>query len=310
MQRIALDGQVVVVTGAGKGLGRAYAEELGRRGASVVVNDRPDSEDADRVVAEIRRAGGTAVASRHSVASRPGGEAIVADAVEAFGTVHALVNNAGILRNALFEDLTDEQIDAIIDVHVRGAFFVTQPAYRIMRANGYGRIVNVASNTAFGMVGLSNYALAKAGLVGLANSLALEGAAHGILVNSLFPNATTTIMQEQPVPGFAEDTRFAAAFATIAERYAPETIAPLVAYLVSPDCAVSGEGFSAMAGRYARVCFAHSAGWMSDAADATAEDVAEHLPRIRDVAQLSVPRSTRDEFETVAALVAALEPAR
>ncbi len=162
-----------------------------------------------------------------------------------------------------------------------------------MRENLYGRIVNISSNTAFGMISLSNYALAKAGLVGLTNSLALEGAAYGIVVNSVFPNATTTIMQEQPVPGFAEDSRFQAASAGIASRYAPETVAPLVAYLASPACSVSGEGFSAMAGRHARVFFAHSQGWLSPGADATAEDIATHLDAIRGVSGCLVPRSSR-----------------
>ena len=191
----------------------------------------------------------------------------------------------------------------MFDVHLKGAFHVTQPAYRLMRDNGYGRILNVSSNTAFGLGGLVNYAAAKAGLFGLTTSLALEGASHGVLVNALFPNATSTIMDNDPIPGFAEDERFAAAFDVLATNYGPETIGPLVAYLVSPACTVSGEGFSAMAGRYARVFFAHTQGWLSPSGHASTEEIAEHLDQIREVKDSLVPRSCRDEFEAVAALV-------
>ena len=302
VEQIALNDQVVVVTGAGKGLGRAYALELGRRGASVVVNDLPGTTDADAVVAEIEREGGTAASSYQDVTSRAGGKAIVDDAVERFGTIHGLVNNAGILRNNLFEDLTDEQIDSVLDVHVKGAFYVTQPAYRLMKENGYGRILNVSSNTAFGLFGLINYAAAKAGLFGLTTSLAIEGAEHGVLVNALFPNATSTIMENDPIPGFAEDERFMAAFDAVAHNYGPETIGPLVAYLVSPACDVTGEGFSAMAGRYARVFYGHTQGWLCPSGHPTVEEIAAHMDQIRDTEGSLVPRSCRDEFEAVAAL--------
>ena len=303
MEQIALNDQVVIVTGAGKGLGRAYALELGRGGASVLVNDLPGTHDADAVVSEIEGAGGRAAASYQDVTSREGGEAIVAEAVEHFGSLHGLVNNAGILRNNLFEDLTDQQIDAVLAVHLKGAFHVTQPAYRLMSENGYGRILNVSSNTAFGLYGLINYAAAKAGLFGFTTSLALEGAERGVLVNALFPNATSTIMENDPIPGFAEDERFMAAFDAIAHNYGPETIAPLVAYLVSPACSVTGEGFSAMAGRYARVFYGHTRGWLSPTGHPTAEEIAEHLDQIRDPEGALVPTSCRDEFETVAALI-------
>lgn len=302
MEPIALNDQVVVVTGSGKGLGRAYALELGRRGASVVVNDIPGTDDAEAVVEEIEREGGRAVSSYEDVSTRAGGQAIVEDALDAFGSLHGLVNNAGILRNNLFEDLTDEQIDSVLDVHVKGAFYVTQPAYRVMKENGYGRILNVSSNTAFGLFGLINYAAAKAGLFGLTTSLAIEGAAHGVLVNALFPNASSTIMENDPIPGFAEDERFMAAFDAVAHNYGPETIGPLVAFLVSPACTVTGEGFSAMAGRYARVFYGHTRGWLSPSGHPSAEEIAEHLDQIRDPEGALIPTSCRDEFEAVAAL--------
>jgi NAD(P)-dependent dehydrogenase (short-subunit alcohol dehydrogenase family) len=302
VERIALNDQVVVVTGSGKGLGRAYALELGRRGASVVVNDIPGTDDAEAVVEEIEREGGRAVSSYQDVSTRAGGQAIVDDALDAFGSLHGLVNNAGILRNNLFEDLTDEQIDSVLDVHVKGAFYVTQPAYRVMKENGYGRILNVSSNTAFGLFGLINYATAKAGLFGLTTSLAIEGAEHGLLVNALFPNASSTIMENDPIPGFAEDERFMAAFDAVAHNYGPETIGPLVAFLVSPACTVTGEGFSAMAGRYARVFYGHTRGWLSPSGHPSAEEIAEHLDQIRDPEGALIPTSCRDEFEAVAAL--------
>lgn len=308
MERIALNDQVVVVTGSGKGLGRAYALELGRRGASVVVNDIPGTDDAEAVVEEIEREGGRAVSSYQDVSTRAGGQAIVDNALDAFGSLHGLVNNAGILRNNLFEDLTDEQIDSVLDVHVKGAFYVTQPAYHVMKENGYGRILNVSSNTAFGLFGLINYATAKAGLFGLTTSLAIEGAEHGVLVNALFPNASSTIMENDPIPGFAEDERFMAAFDAVAHNYGPETIGPLVAFLVSPACAVTGEGFSAMAGRYARVFYGHTRGWLSPSGHPSAEEIAEHLDQIRDPEGALIPTSCRDEFEAVAALFGSQAP--
>jgi NAD(P)-dependent dehydrogenase (short-subunit alcohol dehydrogenase family) len=308
VERIALNDQVVVVTGSGKGLGRAYALELGRRGASVVVNDIPGTDDAEAVVEEIEREGGRAVSSYQDVSTRAGGQAIVDNALDAFGSLHGLVNNAGILRNNLFEDLTDEQIDSVLDVHVKGAFYVTQPAYHVMKENGYGRILNVSSNTAFGLFGLINYATAKAGLFGLTTSLAIEGAEHGVLVNALFPNASSTIMENDPIPGFAEDERFMAAFDAVAHNYGPETIGPLVAFLVSPACAVTGEGFSAMAGRYARVFYGHTRGWLSPSGHPSAEEIAEHLDQIRDPEGALIPTSCRDEFEAVAALFGSQAP--
>jgi NAD(P)-dependent dehydrogenase (short-subunit alcohol dehydrogenase family) len=308
VERIALNDQVVVVTGSGKGLGRAYALELGRRGASVVVNDIPGTDDAEAVVEEIEREGGRAVSSYQDVSTRAGGQAIVDNALDAFGSLHGLVNNAGILRNNLFEDLTDEQIDSVLDVHVKGAFYVTQPAYHVMKENGYGRILNVSSNTAFGLFGLINYATAKAGLFGLTTSLAIEGAEHGVLVNALFPNASSTIMENDPIPGFADDERFMAAFDAVAHNYGPETIGPLVAFLVSPACAVTGEGFSAMAGRYARVFYGHTRGWLSPSGHPSAEEIAEHLDQIRDPEGALIPTSCRDEFEAVAALFGSQAP--
>jgi NAD(P)-dependent dehydrogenase (short-subunit alcohol dehydrogenase family) len=297
---------VAVVTGAARGLGRAYARELAARGAKVVVNDLPES-GADRVVDTIEASGGTAIASAHSVATRDEAAAIIADALDRYGRLDVLINNAGMLRNAYFEELTEAQIDAIFDVHLRGVFHVTQPAFKAMREQGYGRIVNVSSNTCFGMAGLSNYATAKAGVIGLTRTLALEGEEHKILVNAVLPNAATTIMDDEPIPGFGEDERFQAAFAAVDSRFRPEHVAPLVVFLASPACTMTGECVSALGGRYARVVFALSRGWMSATSEpAAAEDIGEHVSEIMDLGAFAdaegvlVPGQIRDEFEAVA----------
>src|SRR5207247_4300090 len=176
-----------------------HALELGRRGAAVVVNDVSDGAEA--VAEEIRTLGGRAVASRNSVASAAGGDAIVQTAVDAFGTVDILVNNAGFARNARFPDLTIEDFDAVLDVHLRGAFFVSQPAWRVMEKKGYGRIVMTSSGSGtFGRPAGANYCAAKAGLVGLTKSLAADGREQGILVNCLPPVAATEFVPDNPLP--------------------------------------------------------------------------------------------------------------
>jgi NAD(P)-dependent dehydrogenase (short-subunit alcohol dehydrogenase family) len=282
MPVISLDGQVAVVTGSGRGLGRSYALELARRGAAVVVNDLAGSESATAVVAEIKRAGG--------------------EALDRFGRLDILVNNAGMLRNGLFEDLTDAQIDEILDVHLKGVFYVAQPAFRVMREAGYGRVVNVSSNTSFGMTGLINYAAAKAGIVGLTKSLALEGTEHGILVNCVMPNARTPIMVDDPIPGFEDDVRFVEAFKGVSDRFEPELIAPLLAFLASPNCTLTGEVLSSLGGRYARVFYGVTEGWMSPPGTAvTAEQIEDHLEQITSAQEFFIATQIRDEFEAVAA---------
>ena len=188
MNELRYDGRVAIITGAGGGLGRSHALELARRGASVLVNDLGGSVDghgasasaASRVVDEILALGGKAVANHDSVASAEGGEAIVSAAVKAFGRVDIVVNNAGILRDKAFHQMDSAAVDAVIDVHLKGAMFVTQPAFRLMRAQGYGRIVNTTSASGlFGNFGQANYGAAKAGLAGLTRVLSLEGASRG-----------------------------------------------------------------------------------------------------------------------------------
>jgi NAD(P)-dependent dehydrogenase (short-subunit alcohol dehydrogenase family) len=300
MDPLSFNDQVAVVTGGGRGLGRAYCLELARRGASVVVND-VSAEHADQVVAEIEAGGGRAVASHDSVATPEGGAAIVRRAVVAFGTVDALVSNAGILRNNYFQDMTVEQIDEVLDVNLRGALFVTQPAWRIMLARGYGRVVLTSSAAGlFSRPGSVNYSAAKAAMYGMCRALSFEGRDHGIKINLILPRASTTISADNPVPGIAE-TFPPAVKEALATRRDPRLTAPLVCYLASRACAVSGEAFSSAFGNYSRVFVGRSRGWLApDPAATTAEDIAANLGAIEDRNDYSVPLSNFDEVAAVA----------
>src|SRR5574342_650066 len=202
---IDFTGQVVIVTGAGRGLGRLYAMEIARRGGSVVVNDLggtmhgegSDPSVAGQVVEEIERAGGVAVASHDSVASAEGGEAIVRTAVERFGRLDAVVSNAGIFQTVEFEKLAAEDWRRMLSIHLDGSFHLSQPAFRVMKAQGYGRFVFIASSAGlFGQPQSAHYAAAKAGIVGLTNVVAIEGAAHGILANSVLPFGHSRMVTE------------------------------------------------------------------------------------------------------------------
>ncbi|HEY5676405.1 MAG TPA: SDR family NAD(P)-dependent oxidoreductase, partial [Myxococcales bacterium] len=205
MADVRFDGRVAVITGAGNGLGKDYALELARRGAKVVVNDLGGSgagegashKAADLVVEQIRDSGGEAIANYDSVASREGGGAIIQAALDAFGKVDICISNAGFLRNARFEDLDDERIDAILNVHLKGAFYVAQPAYRAMRQKGYGRFLFTGSASAmYGHAWQANYAAAKGGLMGLSHVVAIEGSAYGITSNLIMPTAQSRLAQE------------------------------------------------------------------------------------------------------------------
>ena len=205
MADIGYDGQVAIITGSGGGLGREHALELARRGARIVVNDLGGSVSgegheegpAHKTAKEINDLGGIAVADTNSVATPEGGAAIVKTAVDEFGTVDIVINNVGILRDKTFHNLTPELLNPVLDVHLRGAFYVTQPAYVIMREKGYGRIVNTSSNSGIlGNFGQSNYAAAKMGLVGFTRVLANEGRKHNIKANAIAPVAKTRMTEE------------------------------------------------------------------------------------------------------------------
>jgi NAD(P)-dependent dehydrogenase (short-subunit alcohol dehydrogenase family) len=241
---IDFQGQTALVTGAGAGIGRAYALELARRGANVVVNDIGRTRDgrfcADAVKDEIRATGGQAVASHDSVATLSGGRQMVQTAVDRFGGLDILVNNAGILRDRTFMKMTEPEWDEVISVHLKGAFCVTQPALQQMKPQQYGRVVFTASTSGmYGNFGQSNYGAAKMGIIGLMNTLKLEVNRYGILVNTVAPNADTGMTDGV----FPED---------VARRIKPGFNVPLVVYLCSRHNRVSGRVFTMSAGWFAR----------------------------------------------------------
>lgn len=269
---ISFHGKVAVVTGAGAGLGRVYALELARRGAKVLVNDLGGSRDgassgsklpADRVVEEITAMGGEALANYDSVATPQGGSSIVEAAVEAFGGVDILINNAGILRDKTLLKMEPDAWAAVMDVHLNGAYNVTRPAFSLMRERGYGRIVFTTSAAGLcGNFGQSNYGAAKLGLVGFMNVLKLEGAKYNVLVNSVAPMAATRLTQDV-LPQ------------ELLERLKPELVAPLVLFLCSERCLETGRIYNAAAGFFSRVAILTGAGCLvGDGTEApTPEDV-------------------------------------
>lgn len=298
---ITFEGEAVVVTGAGRGLGREYALDLARRGAQVVVNDigssmsgdGADGSVADAVVDEIRADGGEAVASHDSVDTPEGGAAIVAAATETFGRLDAVVSNAGIYEMVPFEELTVEQWRRMRSVHLDGAFHLAQPAYRVMKEQGGGRIVFVASNTAaFGQEPTTHYAAAKGGIIGLTHALANEAAPHGIRVNAVLPMGRTRMMLDSLGRGERH-----AVVGQLFEACTPERVVPIVTYLASSSCEVSHHLVSAVAGRYARVFLGLGEGWMGE--DPTAEDVADHLTEITATDPHTVPMAIADEIVTM-----------
>ena len=295
MSDIRFDGRVAVITGAGGGLGKTYALELARRGASVVVNDLGGSSDgrggsssmADATVKEIIEAGGKAAANYDSVATPEGGKAIIQTALDNFGKVDILVNNAGILRDKSFLKLEPKDLEAVLDVHLKGAFFVTQPAFASMKENGYGRIVMASSGAGiFGNFGQSNYGAAKMGLVGLMNVLAVEGAKYGIRVNTIAPIAKTRLT-EQLLGG-------------LADALDPKFVTPLVTYLCSEKCELSHEIFDVGGGRYARIFVGMGKGWVArKGVPPKAEDILEHIDVIRDLEGYIIPQSIAEETGAV-----------
>jgi NAD(P)-dependent dehydrogenase (short-subunit alcohol dehydrogenase family) len=292
-------GQVAVVTGAGRGLGRLYAIELARRGASVVVNDLggtmggegSDATVADAVVAEITAAGGAAVASHDSVDSPAGGEAIVRTAVDQFGRLDAVISNAGIFGSIAFDELTPDDWRRMLRVHLDGGFYLAQPAYRVMKTQGYGRFVFISSSAGmFGQNLEAHYAAAKAGLVGLTNVIALEGAPHGVLANTVLPFGVSRMVTDTVGDTKAlEETGFLNAIK-------PELVTPIVVYLASRSCEFSHRNYSAFGGRFARVFVGLGEGWLAQPdGNPTADDIAAHLSEVSTTEPFTVPESIYEE---------------
>ena len=272
-ERITFDDRVAIVTGAGGGLGKEYALELARRGARVVVNDLGGAVDgsgagsraADVVVDAITAAGGEAVANYDSVSTPAGGEAIVQSALDAFGTVDIVVNNAGILRDRSFAKMTPEEIQSVLAVHLEGAFYVSQPAFEVMKEKSYGRFVFTSSNAGIlGNFGQTNYGAAKLGLVGLSNVIAIEGAKYNIKSNAIAPVARTRMTEDL--------------LGQFADMVDPEQVTPMVVYLCSERNEFTHEIFSAGGGRFARFFVGVTDGWFAGPKSRpTVEDVFEHL---------------------------------
>ncbi len=298
MADLRFDGRVAIVTGGGRGLGRTYAKLLAARGASVVVNDNGaaldgaggSEEPAKSVVEEILAAGGIAVADTHSVAAPEGGEALVAHALDAFGRIDIVVNNAGILRDKAFHNMTLEMWDAVHGTHLRGAFNVTRPAYAKMRAQGHGRIVMTSSPSGtYGNFGQANYSSAKMGLIGFARTISAEGAKFDIKANVVSPNAATRMTE-----GLTGE---------LGPHMAPDKVAPVVAYLCHESCALAGEILTAGAGRIARVFVGEAAGIF--APNATIEDVAGYCAHLSEDTSYTVPRGVPDASALIAAAIQA-----
>ncbi len=303
-EEIRLDGRVAIVTGSGAGLGRTYALELAKRGARVVVNDLGGARDgsgagsagpADRVVEEIKALGGEALASYDSVSTAAGGEAIVRQAVEAFGRVDILVNNAGILRDKTLLKMEKADWEQVRSVHLDGAFYVTRAAFQRMREQRYGRIVLTTSAAGlFGNFGQANYSAAKLGLVGLMNTLKLEGEKYNIKVNTVAPIAATRLTEDILPPDL---------FA----RLKPEYVAPLVLYLCAEQCPVSGGVYNAGMGYFNRVAVLSGPGVMLGDGQQipSPETIAARLP---DILRLEGAREYYNATEALGAMLTGPPP--
>jgi NAD(P)-dependent dehydrogenase (short-subunit alcohol dehydrogenase family) len=299
---IDLSDRVAIVTGAGAGLGRSYAIALAERGAKVVVNDLgaavdgsgSDASSASATAAEIVALGGTAVAEHSSVATPEGGEAIVQRALDEFGQVDILVNNAGNIALSSFAKLDVHAIDRILDVHLGGAFYVTQPAYRAMLPRKRGSIVFTVSGVAsFGNLGASTYGAAKGGVLGLLNVLKLEAARHGIRVNAVAPMAQTRLAADAELDEYTRISEHAVS---------PDLVAPVVVYFASDACDLTGEVWSVASGSVARLFTGRANGYFKhpdEEGDLTVEDIAEHVGEIRDLRDFAIPETWPAEWQIV-----------
>ena len=292
---LGYDGRVAIVTGAGGGLGREHALLLASRGAQIVVNDvggsisgeGGDAGRAQRTAKEIEDLGGVAVADINTVATPEGGEAIVRTALETFGRVDIVINNAGILRDKTFHNMTPDMFDQVVRVHLNGAFNVTRAAWVPMRESGFGRIVSTSSSAGIlGNFGQVNYGAAKMGLVGFTRVLAQEGAKYNIKANILAPVARTRMTEDLLGP--------------LADRLDPALVSPVVAWLAHEDCPVTGEIYSAGGGRVARMFIGVTPGYYNPRL--TVEDIRDHFEELRTEAGYTVPNSTNEELAILMAV--------
>ena len=288
MNELGYDGKVAIITGAGGGLGRQHALLLASRGALIVVNDLGGSVDgtgenasaAQKVVDEIKAAGGEAVANHSSVATPEGGHEIVQTAIDTYGRVDIVINNAGILRDKAFHNMEPDLMNPVFDVHLKGAFHVTQPAWVRMREQGYGRIISTSSAAGiFGNFGQTNYGAAKMGLVGFTRVLAVEGAKYNIRANAIAPLALTRMTET--------------IMGALGDKLDPGLVSPLVAYLAHEDCPVSGQTFSVGGGRVAHVFIGETQGFTK--ADLSLEDVRDNWGTITDQSGYAVPGNLAEE---------------
>jgi NAD(P)-dependent dehydrogenase (short-subunit alcohol dehydrogenase family) len=288
MAALGFDGKVAIITGAGGGLGKQHARSLAARGALVVVNDLGGAVDgsgsdagaAQLVVDEIKAAGGEAVANTDSVATPEGGESIVQTAIDTYGRIDIVINNAGILRDKTFHNMTSDLLEPVLDVHLKGAFNVTRPAWVHMREQQYGRVISTSSAAGiFGNFGQTNYGAAKMGLVGLTRVLAVEGARYNIQANAIAPLALTRMTED--------------IMGNLGEKLDAALVSPIVTYLAHESCDATGRIFSVGGGRVAEVFIAEAPGYYK--ADLTAEDVADNWATITEREGYSVPRNLGEE---------------
>ena len=288
MADLGYDGKVAIITGAGGGLGRQHALLLAKRGALVVVNDLGgnidgtggDASAAQKVVDEIKAAGGEAVADHNSVATPEGGAAIVKTAVDTFGKIDIVINNAGILRDKSFHNMSPDLMNPVFDVHLKGAFHVTQPAWVIMREQGYGRIVSTSSAAGiFGNFGQTNYGAAKMGLVGFTRVLAVEGAKYNIKANAIAPLALTRMTEDL--------------MGSLADKLDPSQVSPIVGWLAHEDCPVTGQIYSVGGGRVANVFIGETQGYTKPAH--TLEDLRDNWEAVMSQKDFFGPQNLADE---------------
>lgn len=277
MTELRFDDRVAVITGAGRGLGRSYALLLASLGAKVVVNDNGvglnddnnDAGPAEEVVQEIKAAGGEAVANTDTVATAEGGKAIIQTAIDNFGRIDILIHNAGNVRGNILKEMSYEEFDSVVDVHLRGGFHVLRPAFPLMCEAGYGRIVMTSSISGlYGNTRVANYSASKMGLVGLSNVAAIEGAAEGVKCNCIIPAAVTRMSEGIDISAFPPMD--------------PDLVAPLVGWLSHEDCSVTGELLISAAGRVARAYVAETKGVFQPSW--TIDEIAAQMDAVRDTA--------------------------